>query len=417
MRLIFPFATRRDAPISQRFGERPEYYRPLTNRPGHSGIDFAVPEGTPVRCMGVTEGIVTLVDKHGQGPLGLYCYIEHEPTSEYPAGYATLYAHLSRRSLNRGNQVSPGQHIGLSGNTGRSTGPHLHAGFKDLRYKDDSQRYNGYLDFEAMLCRNDEDLDVDVYVPHAPHIRERYGLSTEGEPEARKNFIPGGHDVRANYMDVSGSQKEADRRAMNAGAPVAHGDLPMSPVKQHGPLTQIKDLGRVNQEDSAPKAAVKHIVREGTQWVRPLIALLAIAIPTICGGDLKCERMLNTAVEVVEAVDGKIPATVEPSLETGTPTPVPVEISASAPENGILATPDRWYASGTLVTISNGYRIRELGSTRSRVVWQAAGDTPAFATGEKQWSMEGTWIHVTAVRDGYNVSGWVHSDGVEGLPQ
>lgn len=81
----------------------------------HSGVDIAIAYA-PVRA--AREGQVMYVgDLGGYGRVVL---IRHE------GGYKTLYAHLSQLKVRRGQFVSAGAVIGISGNTGRSTGPHLH---------------------------------------------------------------------------------------------------------------------------------------------------------------------------------------------------------------------------------------------------------------------------------------------------
>jgi murein DD-endopeptidase MepM/ murein hydrolase activator NlpD len=90
--------------------------RGITNT--HDGIDIAVPIGTPVKAM--ADGVITLTRSVDKGGYGKYVVIKH------PNGSQTLYAHFNRVDVNPGQTVSQGQQIGLSGNTGRSTGPHLH---------------------------------------------------------------------------------------------------------------------------------------------------------------------------------------------------------------------------------------------------------------------------------------------------
>ncbi|SEQ32659.1 murein DD-endopeptidase [Ectothiorhodospira magna] len=82
----------------------------------HHGTDFAMPIGTPI--LAPADGRVVRVDEH---PLaGRFLVIEHGQ------GYTTRYLHLSRALVRPGQTVERGQRIALSGNTGRSTGPHLH---------------------------------------------------------------------------------------------------------------------------------------------------------------------------------------------------------------------------------------------------------------------------------------------------
>lgn len=82
----------------------------------HKGIDWAVPKGTAV--VASSGGTVT---KAGWGSgYGYVVYIKH------PDGRETRYGHLSKVLVSAGQSVKQGQKIALSGNTGRSTGPHLH---------------------------------------------------------------------------------------------------------------------------------------------------------------------------------------------------------------------------------------------------------------------------------------------------
>jgi murein DD-endopeptidase MepM/ murein hydrolase activator NlpD len=82
----------------------------------HPGIDLAVPEGSDVRAAGGGSVEATGNDSS----YGLYVLLRH------PAGYETMYGHLSRVLVSRGDDIKAGQVIALSGNTGRSTAPHLH---------------------------------------------------------------------------------------------------------------------------------------------------------------------------------------------------------------------------------------------------------------------------------------------------
>lgn len=82
----------------------------------HQGIDWAIPRGTAVYAS--SGGTVT---KAGWGSgYGYVVYIRH------PDGWETRYAHLNKVLVSAGQTVKQGQKIALSGNTGRSTGPHLH---------------------------------------------------------------------------------------------------------------------------------------------------------------------------------------------------------------------------------------------------------------------------------------------------
>jgi murein DD-endopeptidase MepM/ murein hydrolase activator NlpD len=82
----------------------------------HPGIDIAVATGSIVRAAGGGT-----VHQLGEDPeYGFFVLLDH------PDDYQTMYGHLSRIVVQPGASVAPGQVIGLSGNTGRSTAPHLH---------------------------------------------------------------------------------------------------------------------------------------------------------------------------------------------------------------------------------------------------------------------------------------------------
>ncbi len=104
-RISSPFTTKRWHPILHR-------YR------AHHGIDYATPIGTPIKAAYNGKVIFAGV-KHGYG---------NTVVIRHTAGYKTLYAHLSRYIVHVGENVKTAERIAYSGNTGRSTGPHLHFG-------------------------------------------------------------------------------------------------------------------------------------------------------------------------------------------------------------------------------------------------------------------------------------------------
>ncbi|MBS9402984.1 peptidoglycan DD-metalloendopeptidase family protein [Halomonas sp. TRM85114] len=95
----------------------PNRKHPVTGRVSpHKGTDFAMPIGSPVQAPANGR-----VEKVGNHPLaGRYLVVRHDN------GYKTRYLHLSKSLVKRGERVEMNQRIALSGNTGRSTGPHLH---------------------------------------------------------------------------------------------------------------------------------------------------------------------------------------------------------------------------------------------------------------------------------------------------
>ncbi|MFN5334065.1 MAG: M23 family metallopeptidase [Bacteroidota bacterium] len=83
----------------------------------HAGLDFAAPQGTPVYATG--NGTIKLAGNTGNG-YGNHVIIKHG------FSYETLYGHLYRIKVRTGGKVKRGEVIGWVGNSGKSTGPHLH---------------------------------------------------------------------------------------------------------------------------------------------------------------------------------------------------------------------------------------------------------------------------------------------------
>ena len=100
-----------DYPITQKYGDT------YTDPKGHTGIDYACPEGTPVYAS--ADGIVMRAGWDNTG-YGNVVIIMHNATT------ATLYAQQIRLRDLAAQKVKQGQVIGHSGNTENSTGPHLH---------------------------------------------------------------------------------------------------------------------------------------------------------------------------------------------------------------------------------------------------------------------------------------------------
>ncbi len=114
-RAFMRYPTKRRFRLSSPFN--PHRKHPVTGRiRPHNGTDFATPIGTPILATG--DGVVTRVTKHPYA--GLYIVIEHGEK------YKTRFLHLSKALVRKGQAVSRGQKIALSGNSGRSTGAHLH---------------------------------------------------------------------------------------------------------------------------------------------------------------------------------------------------------------------------------------------------------------------------------------------------
>ena len=83
----------------------------------HGGVDFAVSTGTPV--MAANDGVVVGTPYDADG-FGNYVQVQHRD------GHSSYYGHLASKGVSEGQEVTAGQVVGVSGNSGNSTGPHLH---------------------------------------------------------------------------------------------------------------------------------------------------------------------------------------------------------------------------------------------------------------------------------------------------
>ncbi len=112
----------------------------------HKGMDFTAPTGTPIYASG--NGTIYRADSRASG-FGNHIEIDHG------YGYKTIYAHLNKYNVKQGQKVKRGDLIGFVGNTGRSSGPHLHYEVhKNGKPVNPINFYYGNLtpdEFEAML--------------------------------------------------------------------------------------------------------------------------------------------------------------------------------------------------------------------------------------------------------------------------
>ena len=92
----------------------------LQTMKAHLGVDYAAPTGTPALSIG--DGVVDFAGV--QGGYGNMVIVRHG------GNHSTVYAHLSRIHVQKGQTVQKGQAIGAVGSTGLSTGPHLHFEFR-----------------------------------------------------------------------------------------------------------------------------------------------------------------------------------------------------------------------------------------------------------------------------------------------
>jgi murein DD-endopeptidase MepM/ murein hydrolase activator NlpD len=116
--------------ISSKFGRRKD---PLVKKKAfHSGIDFRGRTGDEIKA--TADGVVKKATRNKV--LGRYVILSHDN------GFETIFAHMHKTLVKKGDKVKRGQVIGQIGNTGRSTGSHLHYG---VRYNDKSINPGKYL--------------------------------------------------------------------------------------------------------------------------------------------------------------------------------------------------------------------------------------------------------------------------------
>ena len=123
----------------------------------HRGMDFTAPKGTPIYATG--DGKITRADNNSSG-FGKHIRIDHD------YGYLSIYAHLSKYNVKKGQKVKRGDLIGFVGSTGRSEAPHLH--YEIWKDKDRINPINFYYgslsaeEFENMLkYANQENQSLD----------------------------------------------------------------------------------------------------------------------------------------------------------------------------------------------------------------------------------------------------------------
>lgn len=132
-KLIYPFIGAAEDILTQGFGQNPNAYGGMgTGLTGHPGVDWRTPEGTTLLAAHgglVVEAFSGYKESDGKNGYGNRVRIRWK---EGFSGYETIDAHLSSVSVSAGQRIRQGEVIGLSGNTGFSTGPHVHFGIRGL---------------------------------------------------------------------------------------------------------------------------------------------------------------------------------------------------------------------------------------------------------------------------------------------
>ena len=133
----------------------------------HLGVDYAAAKGTPVRSVG--DGVVDFAGV--QNGFGNVVILKHRNNT------STVYAHLSRIGVTRGQSVGQGQHIGAVGATGWATGPHLHFEF----------RVNGAHKDPLTIARQSESTPVSaqakpIFMRYAQEARQQLAVAATLQP-------------------------------------------------------------------------------------------------------------------------------------------------------------------------------------------------------------------------------------------
>ena len=150
--------------ISSRFGYRKDPFTGKSKR--HSGIDFALMPGNAVYATG--DGVVESV-RHDFYGYGNQVLIDHG------FGYKTRYAHLKNIEVSEGMVLKRGEKIGTTGNSGRSSGPHLHY---EVIYRDQHMNPSNYFDLDitpeeySVMVRNTAEASDNITL-HPSHQKPK----------------------------------------------------------------------------------------------------------------------------------------------------------------------------------------------------------------------------------------------------
>jgi len=180
-----------DGVLTQGFGENPEAYAQFGLK-GHNGIDYGIKTGT--KLYSCIDGEVTEVE-YDQYGYGSYIKIENDTCG-------VIYAHMKAPSfLKVGESVKAGDHLGISGNTGNSTGPHLHFGVFP-KPRDRQNGYAGYIDpFDKKLVKWVDD------APTSENVPQGQLEALQAKLEAVEKELEDMRKSRNEWKELSGKQR------------------------------------------------------------------------------------------------------------------------------------------------------------------------------------------------------------------
>lgn len=175
-------------PITQEWGVNPSSYSQFGLK-GHNGVDYGTPTGTPILAPHSGRVIEAAFDQYGYGN-----YVKIENDKE-----GSILAHFQSFNVNAGDTVSEGQQIGVSDNTGNSTGPHLHWGYYRMP-RNKSDGFSGTTNPFPYLSENNNTPSN----PNTPQTECEKALSDMKINEKRLNDAIGLKDaaVKAFYLGL-----------------------------------------------------------------------------------------------------------------------------------------------------------------------------------------------------------------------
>lgn len=139
---------------------------------GHNGLDYGLPLGTPVRAPHGGKVVEATFDRSGYGN-----YVKIENDNE-----GSVLAHLESFGVQVGEDVFESQVIGMSGNTGNSTGPHLHWGYY-LKPRDRANGFAGFIDQLPFIAPKPEPIPLDSDHQRGYKFLEEYRKVRRDGPE------------------------------------------------------------------------------------------------------------------------------------------------------------------------------------------------------------------------------------------
>jgi len=157
--------------ITQYFGENPQIYARF-KQAGHEGLDF--PARTGANIYACADGEVFNVRPNDGNAYGLHVRVRHRVNGNE---YRTIYAHLSKVLVSKGQRIVAGEPIALAGNTGHSFGPHLHLTLKLIGAKTPGYP-NGVVDPLPYLQEVEIPTPSDLTIYATDRVRLRAGSTT-----------------------------------------------------------------------------------------------------------------------------------------------------------------------------------------------------------------------------------------------